>query len=151
MAVSNLLACGAQGGIAAMFIVHAAPLAAVIALTAVNGAAGALFLPAAQGVIPQIVPAGQLQPANALMRLSRNSTSIVGSAAAGILVATVGAGWALALDAATFAAAAALLIGIRVGPGGRAAASTMLADLREGWREFRSRSWVCWWSSSSRS
>ena len=147
MAVSNLLACGAQGAIAALVIAgaaiaHAAPLGAVIALSAVNGAAGALFLPAAQGVIPQIVPPAQLQPANALMRLSRNSTSIVGAALAGILVATAGAGWALALDAATFAAAAALIIGIRVGPGDRAAASTMLADLRQGWREFRSRSWV---------
>jgi MFS family permease len=142
MAASNLLAGGAQAGIAAMFILHAAPLAAVIALSAVNGAAGALFLPAAQGVIPQIAPAGQLQPANALMRLSRNSTSIIGSAVAGILVAAVGAGWALALDAATFAAAAALIIGIRVEQAGRAQASTMLADLRHGWREFRSRSWV---------
>jgi hypothetical protein len=147
MAASNLLACGAQGGIAAIFITdeatgHAAPLAALIALSAVNGAAGALFLPAAQGVIPQIAPAAELQPANALMRLSRNSTSIIGSAAAGILVATVGAGWALALDAATFAAATALIAGIGVARAGRAGASTMVADLRHGWREFRSRSWV---------
>ncbi|MEP7024445.1 MAG: hypothetical protein ABJB47_11735 [Actinomycetota bacterium] len=62
MTCSNLIACGAQGGIAAMFIGHAAPLGVVIALSFVNGAAAALFLPASQGVIPQIVPADQSQP-----------------------------------------------------------------------------------------
>lgn len=142
MAGSNLLACGAEGGIAAMFIAHAAPLGAVVALSAANGAAAALFLPASQGVIPQIVPAEQLQPANALMRLSRNTTSIIGSAMAGVLVATVGAGWALAGDAATFALATVLIVRIRVARVDRAAPSTLLADLHEGWREFRSRSWV---------
>ena len=142
MATSNLLACGAQGGIAAMFLARAAPLGAVIALSAVNGAAGALFLPAQQGVIPQIVPQDQLQAANALMRLARNSMSILGSALAGVLVATIGSGWALAFDAATFAAATALIVGIRADPADRKAPSTMLADLREGWQEFRSRSWV---------
>jgi predicted MFS family arabinose efflux permease len=142
MAVSNLLACGAQGGIAAMFITHAAPLPAVVALSAGNGAAAALFLPASKGVIPQLVPAGQLQPANALMRLSRNSTAILGAAAGGILVAAIGPGWALALDAASFAAATVLIAGIRTVLAGRVVATTMVADLREGWQEFRQRAWV---------
>ena len=142
MATSNLLACAAQGSIAALFLLQAPPLGAVIALAAVNGAAAALFLPAQQGVIPQIVPANQRQAANALIRLARNSTSILGSAVAGVLVATIGSGWALAFDAATFAAATALIIGIRVEQADRAAPSTLLADLREGWQEFRSRSWV---------
>jgi predicted MFS family arabinose efflux permease len=142
MTGSNLLAGCAEGGMAAMFIAHAAPLSVVIALAAVNGCAAALFLPASKGVIPQIVAAGQLQPANALMRLTRNSTSIIGSAMAGVLVATIGSGWALAFDAATYVAASALLIGIRVEHVDRAAPSTMLADLREGWQEFRARSWV---------
>jgi len=142
MAGSNLLAGCAEGGIAVMFIAHAAPLSAVIALAAVNGSAAGLFLPASKGVIPQIVPARQRQSANALMRLSRNSTAIIGSAVAGVLVATIGSGWALALDAATFAIATVLIIGIRVERADRAAPSTMLADLREGWQEFRARSWV---------
>jgi hypothetical protein len=76
------------------------------------------------------------------MRLSRNSSAILGAAAGGILVATIGPGWALALDAASFAAATALIAGIRAGLAGRAVATTMLADLREGWQEFRSRAWV---------
>jgi MFS family permease len=141
MTVSNLLACAAQAGIATMFIVHAAPLPAIIVLSVVNGSAGALFLPASRGIIPQLVPTELMQPANALMRLSRNSTSIIGTAMGGVIVATIGAGWGLAFDAASYAAAATLILGMRAGPAARAA-SSIITDLRDGWREFRSRSWV---------
>lgn len=141
MAGSNLLACCAQGAIAGIFITRA-PLGAVIALAAVNGAAAALFQPASRGVIPQIVPKEKLQPANALMRLTRNGASILGPALAGVLVVTAGPGWALAFDALTFAIAAGMVIGIKVEHATRAEPSTLLSDLREGWREFRSRPWV---------
>ncbi|MEP7024444.1 MAG: MFS transporter, partial [Actinomycetota bacterium] len=76
------------------------------------------------------------------MRLSRNATSIIGSAVAGALVATIGADWALACDGATFTVAAALITGIRAGQVNRAAPATMLADLKEGWQEIRSWVWL---------
>ena len=85
-----------------LFLAGPAPLAAVAGLAAVNGAAAALFLPAARGVVPQLIPAEQLQPGNALLRLSRNSASIAGAALAGLLLAVADPGWALAGDAASF-------------------------------------------------
>jgi hypothetical protein len=78
MVTSDLLAFTAQGGIAALFIVGTAPIGLVAGLSALNGAAGALFIPASRGLIPQIVDGPRLQPANALIRLSENSASLAG-------------------------------------------------------------------------
>jgi hypothetical protein len=142
MVSSDLLAFGSQGLAAALFITDAAVPVEIIALSAVNGAASALFLPASKGVVPQLVTGEHLQKANVLLRLSRNSTSIVGTALGGVLVVTIGAGWALCIDALTFAASAALLAGIRVRHPGRAGGSSVLADLADGWREFSSRPWI---------
>ncbi|MGK5519268.1 MFS transporter [Micromonospora sp. URMC 107] len=142
MVGSDLLAFAAQAVLTVVFVSGRPSLPVVIALSAVNGAAAALFLPASRGVVPQVVAQEQLQSANALLRLSRNSTTIGGAALAGVLVAALGAGWALAVPAATFLGSALLLAGVRVSHPGRAATSTILADLREGWREFSSRSWV---------
>ncbi|MFC7481706.1 MFS transporter [Luedemannella flava] len=68
---------------------------------------------------------------------------IAGASAGGALIAVVGPGWGLALDAATFVVAAVAFALIRV-PSVRAAASSSntLADLRDGWREFTARAWV---------
>jgi hypothetical protein len=58
-----------------------------------------------------------------------------------VTVALVGAGWALALNAASFVVSAALTarLPIAVRPPRK---SSGWADLREGWREFASRQWL---------
>jgi MFS family permease len=152
MTAANLIAFAAQGSVAGLFLAGPAPLAAVAGLAAVNGAAAALFLPAARGVVPQLIPADQLQPGNALLRLSRNSASIAGAALAGVLLAVASPGWALACDSASFLISAALLT--RVGTyvttatttgttaGRQDGSPSIVRDLREGWREFRARAWV---------
>jgi MFS family permease len=149
MTAANLIAFAAQGSMAGLFLAGPAPLAAVAGLAAVNGAAAALFLPAARGVVPQLIPADQLQPGNALLRLSRNSASIAGAALAGVLLAVASPGWALACDAASFLISAGLLARISAhvtttatGEGRQAEPPALLRDLREGWREFRARAWV---------
>lgn len=143
MVGSNILAFCSQGLAALLFITHAAVPAEIVGLSAVNGAAGALFLPAAKGIVPQLVTGQRLQAANVLLRLSRNSTLIIGTALGGLLVVTVGAGWGLSVDAMTFGVSAVLLSGIRVRRSSRVVGgASVLADLAEGWREFSSRSWV---------
>lgn len=143
MVGSDLLAFAAQATTAVLFLTGTAPIALLTALAVLNGAANALFLPASRGLIPQLVDGPRLQSANALIRLSQNSASLAGAALSGITVATIGAGWALAVDAATFLASAVLVLtsgAPRTGHGtGRLA---ILSDLREGWQEFRSRTWV---------
>jgi hypothetical protein len=85
-----------------------------------------------------------LQPANALMSLVRGSLAILGPTVGALLVVTVGAGWALFVDALTWFAAAVLLLGVRLPPPAPkdAAAPGMFADLRAGWDFFRATTWL---------
>ena len=110
-------------------------------LQVVRGIATSFFFPASVSVVPHTVPAAQLQQANALMRLSQNSTSILGAVVAGALVATIGSGWALAFDAATYFASAAVLSRMRI-RGPMTAGANFVRELAEGWREFASRTWL---------
>lgn len=143
MVGSDLLAFVAQGSIAALFLFGTAPIGLLAGLSALNGAAGALFYPASRALIPQIVDAPRLQSANALIRLSENSASLAGAAVSGVIIVAAGAGWALAIDAASFLLSAALLLTARAPRISHGAGRmTMFADLREGWQEFRSRQWV---------
>jgi hypothetical protein len=59
-----------------------------------------------------------------------------------VLVATVGPGWAFAVDSATFVVSAAFLAALRIERELREARTRFVADLVEGWREFTSRTWV---------
>ncbi|MDI5941811.1 MFS transporter, partial [Micromonospora sp. DH15] len=99
--------------------------------------------PASAAATPQTVPPELLQQANALIRLGINAGSIGGAAAGGLLVAAVGPGWGLAVDAATFAVAAVAFAGVRVAaPKARSSRTGVVADLRVGWTEFTARTWV---------
>jgi MFS family permease len=143
MVGSDLVACAAQGSIGGLFISGAAPLGLVAALATVTGAASGIFYPASRGLIPQIVDAPQLQSANALIRLSQNSASLAGAAMSGVIIAGVGAGWGLAVDAASFLVSAGLVLTSRAPRARRAeGVTTIIADLRAGWQEVRSRQWL---------
>src|SRR5450755_2901883 len=131
-----------QGASAALLLTGTAQLWELASLQAIYGAAVAFFAPASTALVPQTVEPDQLQPANALLGLTNNVASVLGPAIAGVIVATLGPKWGLAIDAATFAASAAFLARLRGGsPGGAARAGT-LAELRAGWRAFRSRGWL---------
>ena len=142
MVGSNLTSGAAQALMALLLVLNLAELWQLVALQIVAGAASAFFFPASSGIVPQTVPRALLQPANALLRLSLNSTQIAGAAAGGILVAAAGPGWALAFDAATFFVAAGVLALMRLPRAERVHGRNVLADLRVGWREFSSRTWL---------
>jgi MFS family permease len=140
---ADITAAATQVGIAVSFIAHAVSLPTLLVLTFVNGAAAAVFQPAFRGLVPQVVNTNSLQSANAFLRLSMNMASIGGASIAGVLVAVSGPGWALLLDAATFLVSAVLLMGVRIRGGSTPRQkSTMVADVREGWKEFTARQWV---------
>ncbi|MBY8848642.1 MFS transporter, partial [Saccharothrix sp. MB29] len=66
---------------------------------------------------------------------------MLGPAVGGAAVALVGPAWAIAWDAATYLAAAVVLGRLRV-PLPPKRLANFLADLREGWSEFWSRTWL---------
>lgn len=106
------------------------------------GGANAFSRPATTGLVQQLAPAESLQRANALLGLARSTTRIAGPAIGATLVALASPAWAIAADAATFAVSAALVLSLRLGAVLRAPFGSVLGDLKDGWREFTSRTWV---------
>ena len=117
------------------------PVVAYVAIFKLNGLT-AFMNPARASVMPSVVGRDLLATSQGLFSTARETASLVGSAAAGLLIATAGAAWGLLVDAASFALAA-LCIAVARLPG-RAAASagvrprlspkSVARELREGWR-----------------
>lgn len=131
-----------QGLLAALLITGEAEIWTLALLSGLTGAATGFFNPASIGLLPAIVPPERLQQANGVRATAMSVGEIGGPVLAGVLVAAIGAGWALAVDAATFAVSGLLLAGMRVPARGERAATRFLTDLRDGWDTFRSMTWV---------
>ena len=142
MLAAEALQAVAQGIAAVLLLTGQAHVWQLAAVAAAGGVGFGFYYPAAQGLLPQTVQASQLAQANALFRTGRNAASIGGAALGGVLTGLAGPGWALAADAATFAAAAALRTGMRFHRLPPAQATSTFRDLRDGWREFSSRRWL---------
>jgi hypothetical protein len=142
MVTADALQALAQAGSAVLVLTGRATVWELMALAAVRGTGLGFYLPAAQGLVPQTVPAHQLSQANAMDRVGRNGALIGGCGLGGILVGWAGPGWGLLVDGASFAIAAALRIGMRFPALPPAPQTRILIQLREGWREFISRRWL---------
>ena len=142
MVGSNLVSGASQLAAGTLLLSGGARLWQLGALAAVNGASSAFFFPASSGVVPQTVPATLLQQANATLRLSTNATNITGAALGGLLVAATSPGAAIVLDGVSYLSAAACVGAMRLPAGLRIEGSTVLHELREGWRDFWSRAWL---------
>lgn len=143
--VSHILTFATQGLAAVLVITDRATLTQLTVIEGINGAVSAFTMPAMMGIVPLVVDRSRLQQANALLSFSRNGLGILGPAVAGLLVVGVGPGWALAVDALTYAVAILCLARVRLSSGEQAARvvrTSMLRELREGWGEFTSRSWL---------
>ena len=142
MVFSNVASGLSQGAIAILLLTGQAEIWQVAALAAANGLSSAFFFPAASGIVPQTVPPGMLQQANAILRLGQNASWIGGAALGGLVVAVTSPGIGIAVDAASFLVAAVLLAMIRLPATLRMEASNFLGELADGWREFSSRTWL---------
>jgi MFS family permease len=142
MVAADPVRIASQGTMAALIITGTAELWMLGALAGVTGAATGLFGPASTGLLPEVVRAELLQPANALRATAVSTGEILGPLAAGVPVVATGAGWAIAVDAATFAISAACLTMLRIPRRGQREATSFISDLRKGWVAFRSRRWV---------
>jgi MFS family permease len=131
-----------QGAIAALLLAGAPSVWSIAALSALTGAATGFAQPASPGFLTSLVRPELLQPANALGSLGYSLGRMSGPIIAGLLVARFGGGWALAADAATFAASATLLSRIRLPAAAIFHGRSLLADLHDGWQAFRSRKWL---------
>lgn len=141
MIAADLVGAAAQALLAVLLLTGTAEIWHVAAVAVVRGVSAAFFMPASSGVVPQVVRPHHLQQANALLGVSRNATGIGGAAFGGLLVAAVGPGWALAVDAATYVVGACFLAFLRL-PAVPAVRQRFVQEIREGWHEVRSRTWL---------
>jgi MFS family permease len=129
-----------------MLVTGHPPLWAMISLEAVNGIGGAMFYPASQALLPQLVPDTLLQEGSSISRLAMNTGQMTGAAAGGVLVAAAGPGWALTLCALGMSGTVPLMLAVkgarRLRPVFLDKRSSMVGELREGWGEFRKHTWL---------
>jgi MFS family permease len=142
MVATDLLRFGTQGTAAILLISGVAEIWHLIVLQLLQGVGSSFFTPASTGLVPQVVSPGRLQEANGLLSLTGSSFGVLGPVLAGVFVATVGPGWALAVDAATFLISAMFLVRLRLPERLPRVAESFFSELRGGWREFFSRTWL---------
>lgn len=120
----------------------------VVVIGVLFGTAEAFYRPAATALLPQTVPEEEIQEGNAVTAMFANVAEFAGPALATLLVLGLSPAAAFGLDAATFLVSAALVVRVRPRERGAVAAgepdtpATVLGDIRIGFAEVRSRSWV---------
>ncbi|MFB7359117.1 MFS transporter [Streptomyces gardneri] len=145
MVAANALNCVSQAVFAVLVLSGGAQIWQMMLLTALCGTGQAFFNPAAEGMLLTSVTGEQAGRAFAVYRMAMHGAGIGGAALGGALVAFVGPGWVLAIDALAFAVAGGLRAFLDVsGTPERAPSGGLFADLREGWQEFVGRPWL--WS-----
>ena len=144
MLVSDLVRMVSQGSAAVLLLSGSAEVWHLAVLGVAFGISDAFFMPALTGLMPALVPPHRLQEANAMRALVLSFGMVSGPAIAGVLVATLGPGGAMAIDAATFAASAFVLARLRPAVAERLLerAPAFLSELAAGFAEIRRRVWV---------
>jgi MFS family permease len=132
-----------QVGVAFLLLAHQPP-AYLLPLSALGGICQGLTKPALRGIVSNLATGRGLQQASSLLASVRNATRILGPTAAGLLTASVGGGWAIAADAASFLLAAACFTRMSLPslPRRSKGGPTMVDELREGWTYFSSTPWI---------
>jgi hypothetical protein len=127
---------------AVLFLTDQATIPLLAALGFAGGCLNALWFPAFTGLIPDVIADEHLKPANAFISVASNGGLIAGSAIGGILVATVGPGYAIAMDAISFLIAGLMVLTFRGVSQPSQSGESMVGDLVHGWRVFWSIRWV---------
>jgi MFS family permease len=130
------------GTSAISFIFGFASVPLLCLMGAIFGILNALWWPAMSGVLPEVLPKESLQKGNAVISLVSNIGFISGALVGGTVVTLFGSGWALLVDAISFLIAGLLVWSIDLPAIASREKNTMIHDLRIGWKEFVSRSWV---------
>ncbi len=143
MVSTDLIRAALHTLLAILIFADALTIWQLVAIEVCFGAAEAFFRPAYSGLVPQTVPEELIQEANAANGFTQTLAEFAGPALATVLVLTLGTGAAFAIDAGTFVVSAGLLALVRPRRRGEPRARTSLpGELRDGWREVRSRAWV---------
>ncbi|MFJ3966192.1 MFS transporter [Streptomyces sp. NPDC090036] len=164
MVCADLVRVLTQGILAAAFFAGTPPFWLLVTMAALAGAAVAMFLPGANGMVPLV--AREPQRANATLKVADALAHLLGPALAGLLITLTSAGTVYAIDAGTFLLSGLCLTLIRLTPTKPTVDATaaepadapaptaadadsrarptgsLRRDLRQGWYAFRARTWM---------
>jgi MFS family permease len=149
MVLADVIRGAAVGAMGILSIMGVLQLWHVVALMAVYGAGNALFSPAFDALIPDVVPPNILTQANAVDQFIRPAAlRLIGPALGGWLIAGLGLGSAILINAGTFVISSVLVLSLdrhqlvshHREPG--EAGEGVLADLQEGFRFVRQHVWL---------
>lgn len=144
---ADLVRVCTQSTAAFLFLTHSVRLWEVLVIAVVNGTCAATFQPGVASTVVRV--AHDVQGANAVTRTAESAAGLAGPALAGVLVGFTSPGVVFAAHATTYLTSALCLLFLRLPPApprvtSTGAGTTFRADLGEGWREFRARTWM--WS-----
>jgi MFS family permease len=138
----NLMMAAGEGTFGILVLTGHPALWQMLALESLTGIGMAIFYPASSALLPRLVPGELLQEASAVSRLAMNGAQMGGAVLAGFVVAAIGPGWALAVCGTGLLGTVPLMLALRVTAHERTQQPGMLRELREGWSEFRSHTWL---------
>jgi hypothetical protein len=141
MLVTDASRFAVQAALAVALFAGRPPLWLFLVLTALESVGEGFFNPALGGLRAEMVPPGNLPDANAMLSVASSTTTIVGPALAGLLIALTSPAVVIAIDAASYGASVAALAIMRIPPASRPTQSPW-RDLAESWAVFRSQTWL---------
>jgi MFS family permease len=144
MLEGSAAACTVTQAVVALLLVGGwATIPLLAAIGMVNGCLGALSQPSSSALTRMTVPRQLVSSAVAQRALLQTGAGVVGFAVGGALVAAIGSGWAIGVDAATFAIAALCFARLDVPhTAADGLRKTFLAELGDGFREVIRHTWL---------
>ncbi|GIF46507.1 putative MFS family arabinose efflux permease [Asanoa ferruginea] len=142
MLSADCLRAAAQAAIAVLFFAGTPDLWLLLTLAALSGLGEATFRPSFDGLVPQLVPADRRHEANTFVGLIQSIATVAGPALAAVLVVATSPATVLLIDAITYVPSILALLWLRVPDPPRAGHTSMLREMREGWRVFAALPWL---------
>ena len=145
MIAGDLIRCAAIVTVGVMSIAGVLTIPLMVGVVMVFGVGQSLFQPSFQSIVPLIVPPEDLVRANSVDQFVRPfALMVLGPALGGIVVGTLGPGWAFIVDGGTFVFSALMIAamhGRKVDRSNEEPAS-LWADMREGLAFARRTRWL---------
>jgi MFS family permease len=142
MISADLLRLATEAITAALLFTGTTHVWELAVLQSAAGVGAGFFGPASTALLPQAVSAANLQKANSLLSMAESGTRIFGPALSGLIVASAGAGWCFAIDAASFLVSVAFVTSMEVLEHVRPLRQRFWHEVAEGWHEVRRHRWL---------
>lgn len=145
LVAAHLGSAAVQGVAALVLLTDHYSLMVMVVLQCGVGTCGGLTGPALRGMVPELVDPQQIRQANSMLSTGMQSARLLGPGTAGFLVAGTSPGWAVAVDAVSFAVAACCLTRLpRVSKTHRPRRTrgSLRSDIADGWRYFWTVRWL---------